>query len=646
MAPHLKRRFPVHCLPRRQCTGKTRKEDTESMNFPKRISILLLTVVLVVSAVLPSFAAVDPQAKGMVGKQIIIPFTYQQVMGVQGTFTFSDKQLFSEISLSSSDGMLLENINGTGKVVCVEVEQSTIVLYLKLTLASAVQPGETCIITFVYEELYSDTERSQTLSESVTLTVVPTVDYTALARLIAQAKALNQNIYTPDSWENLRLALQQAEQAMDALTQNEVDTACQNLQQAIDALVTKVDYSQLKALIQTAKELDETRYTAASWTVLKQALSQAEKALNSIVQREVDVAAQQLKEALDNLEELPISGVDYSELLKQIKIADSLKQQDYTPNSWSVLRIARTLANLALDSDDQDVVDAAAADLKQAIAQLVPVAFIDYSELNRQIAIAESLSSSIYTAQSWKNMQTALQAAKRALQSQKQSEVDRAASVLKQAIADLVRIRSDIDYSLLDEQIRIADSLDKKLYTNVSWDNMQICLQQARLATSSTLQSEVDAAAQNLKRAIDDLVLMNYQRLLDAIAAVQKHIGNDDLAQLWEEMYRLLSDAEVLLQSGDQAAVDACAAQLEDLLVRIIAKLAELSQDVTAPQPYDPNGENCGILSHQVWSILFWISLAINLLLAGVIATYCFIKRKRTSDDTPLVDYDIDDDAE
>lgn len=617
------------------------------MNFQKRISILLLTAVLFVSAILPVFAAVDPQAQGMVGREIVIPFTYEQIMGIQGTFTFSNKQLFSSFSVSSSGGMLLENVSGTGRVVCADVETRTLTLSLKMMLTEEAKAGDICTITFTYEELYSDVDRSDVLTETVTFVVVPTVDYTALERLIRQARALNQNLYTPASWSNLTEALRQAEWAMDSLSQQEVDDAYRNLQQAIDALVTIVDYSRLKALIKTAQGLEEIRYTAASWLALEHALRAAEQALESIVQSEVDDAADQLQQALDNLEELPDGpGVDYSELLKQIKIAESLDQRDYTAASWSVLRIARTLAYVALESDDQEVVDAAALDLKQAIAQLVLIDQVDYTELNKQIAIAESLSRSNYTSISWSAMQTALTAAKQAQNSKKQSEVDTAAANLKKAIAALVRVQSDIDYSLLDQQIRIADNLDKTLYTKASWDNMQIYLQQARLATSSKQQSEVDAAAQNLKRAIENLVLMNYQRLLDAIAAVRQHINNDELAQLWEEMYRLLAEAEVVLQSGDQAAVDACAAQLEDLLVRIIAKLADLSQSVSDQKPTVPNGEYCNVSSHMVWPILFWISLGINLLLAGVIGGYYWMKRKRTSDDTPLVDYDIDDDAE
>ena len=48
---------------------------------------------------------------------------------------------------------------------------------------------------------------------------------------------------------------------------------------------------------------------------------------------------------------------------------------------------------------------------------------------------------------------------------------------------------------------------------------------------------------------------------------------------------------------------------------------------------------------HRVWPILFFISLGLNAILVAVIGMAAAKKKKNAKDDTPLVDYDIGDDA-
>ena len=67
---------------------------------------------------------------------------------------------------------------------------------------------------------------------------------------------------------------------------------------------------------------------------------------------------------------------------------------------------------------------------------------------------------------------------------------------------------------------------------------------------------------------------------------------------------------------------------------------------VEKPVPTDPTDDFCNIGSHIVWIVLFWISFALNVAVVAFIISYYFMKKKKTSDDTPLVDYDITDDVE
>ena len=52
----------------------------------------------------------------------------------------------------------------------------------------------------------------------------------------------------------------------------------------------------------------------------------------------------------------------------------------------------------------------------------------------------------------------------------------------------------------------------------------------------------------------------------------------------------------------------------------------------------------CNISIHKVWPILFFISLAANVVLVVVLVKKNGTKKKNQVDNTPLVDYDISDD--
>ena len=48
---------------------------------------------------------------------------------------------------------------------------------------------------------------------------------------------------------------------------------------------------------------------------------------------------------------------------------------------------------------------------------------------------------------------------------------------------------------------------------------------------------------------------------------------------------------------------------------------------------------------HRIWPILFFISLALNVVFIVVIVVAVIRRKKNAKDDTPLVNYDIGDDA-
>lgn len=148
------------------------------------------------------------------------------------------------------------------------------------------------------------------------------VNTEALKATIAKAEGLKEADYTADSWAAMQTSLTSAKAALEAKeSQEAVDAASASLQSSIDALkaatpaeteeetkddkkdeTAAVDTAALEKVIATAKGLKKNDYTAATWSTLQTALTNAEKALDAKEsQKSVDEAAKTLQAAIDGL---------------------------------------------------------------------------------------------------------------------------------------------------------------------------------------------------------------------------------------------------------------------------------------------------------------------------------------------------------
>lgn len=148
------------------------------------------------------------------------------------------------------------------------------------------------------------------------------VNTEALKATIAKAEGLKESDYTAESWKVMQTSLTSAKAALEAKeSQEAVDAASASLQSSIDALkaatpaeteeetkddkkdeAEAVDTAALEKVIATAKELKKNDYTAATWSTLQTALTNAEKALDAKEsQKSVDEAAKTLQAAIDGL---------------------------------------------------------------------------------------------------------------------------------------------------------------------------------------------------------------------------------------------------------------------------------------------------------------------------------------------------------
>lgn len=206
-----------------------------------------------------------------------------------------------------------------------------------------------------------------------------------------------------------------------------------------------------------------------------------------------------------------------------------------------------------------------------------------------------------------------------------------------------------IDTAELTRQIGIANGLNRNDYSVESWEALVDALMTANRALNGKDQDAADRAAAALKAAIAALVKVDYSALETALAAVEEFISTNPDNEAWLSLAEAVNSGKAALASGDQAAADAAAAQINQLLAQVKAnEEAQKEPEVIiqeVPVEVPPTDDYCNIPAHRVWPVVFFISLAVNIALAVVILVYISRKKRIQHDDTPLVDYDIFDDA-
>ena len=198
-----------------------------------------------------------------------------------------------------------------------------------------------------------------------------------------------------------------------------------------------------------------------------------------------------------------------------------------------------------------------------------------------------------------------------------------------------------------EKQISIASGLKNNGYTDDSWTAMQQALSAAKAVRKDSPQNAVTEAAKSLAASMNALVKMDHTELQQVLTEAGALADSTELVSLWEQLMTAMSRGESLLTSGDQKAVDEAAANIADILTQIQADLEEINTpkivEVEVPVEIMPTDDYCNMAQHSMWPIVLGISVGVNLLLIVVMVVYTVRKKTYDNDDTPLIDYDIDD---
>lgn len=283
-------------------------------------------------------------------------------------------------------------------------------------------------------------------------------DLSGLQKAMEDAAKYVEGTYTPESFQILKDALAAAQSVIDnkASTQEQVDTAQRNLEEAIDGLAKRADKEELIAAIQSAQAEEETLYTSESWSNLQTALANAVSVNEdaNATQEEVDAAKLALRTALANLEENSNPDGKPNKTRLETAIAEAKAEEEalYTPDSWKVMQDALTEAERVFADEEatQAEVTSARQALENAVINLKKR--VDRTALLAAIEAAESKDENEYTADSWSSLQTVLTEAKRVNEDGNATleEVNAAKEALEEAIAQLLEKALVLDLAFED----------------------------------------------------------------------------------------------------------------------------------------------------------------------------------------------------
>ena len=280
----------------------------------------------------------------------------------------------------------------------------------------------------------------------------PQLDTSRLEKAIADAKAVVKESYTTDSYNAMKVVLDEAEDLLkeEAQDQDTIDAKTEALNAAIEALVKRGDVKELSELVKAYEEekLNEEVYTTSTWSVYQTALDAAKAIIkdnSNSDQEKVDAAKTVLEAAKEALEERG----NTDSLKELVTVCEELKEEDFTADTWKVFENALDAAKVIVEDNsdsNQTQVDAAKEALQKAKDDLKEAEKpVDKSMLEEAYNKYKDLKNDGYTENSWKTFKNALDAAKAVLEYEDATaeQVDAALAQLEKAVSGLKKAPID-----------------------------------------------------------------------------------------------------------------------------------------------------------------------------------------------------------
>ena len=328
----------------------------------------------------------------------------------------------------------------------------------------------------------------------------------------------NEKDYTKGSWRAFQSAITEAENVVNAVSNDSVSKAdVQKMQEAGDKLTDArknlVSIKMLNEKIAEAEALFEKSdsYVETTWEALKTALEKAREIVGkaNATQEEVDSALKELESAISGLDSKEVNKTDLQALIDECDAITNKDGKEWTKATWDAfqnqLRLAK-LVNSNQNATQQEVEDAidALQKAKLALKKSGPET-VDKTALKKLIDECKKLTNEgykNYTKASWDVFTAALKKAETVYNNDKatSTEVETAYNDLRDAKEDLKPAADKTDLQALIDECDAITNKDGKEWTKATWDAFQ-----NQLALARKVNSNPNATQQEVEDAIDAL---------------------------------------------------------------------------------------------------------------------------------------------
>ena len=278
-------------------------------------------------------------------------------------------------------------------------------------------------------------------------------DYTKVDAAIAKANALNKNDYK--DFSGVEAAVNAVVRGKNITEESEVDAMAKAIEDAIAALQYKdADYTKVDAAIAKANALNKNDYK--DFSGVEAAVNAVVRGKNITEQGEVDAMAKAIEDAIAALQ---YKYVDYTKVDAAIAKANALKKDEY--KDFSAVEAAVNAVVRDKNITEQGEVDAMAKAIEDAIAAL-QYKDADYTKVDAAIAKANALNKNDY--KDFSGVETAVKAVVRGKNITEQSEVDKMAKAIEDAIAALEKKPASTKPGTSDKSPQTGDTSNLALW--------------------------------------------------------------------------------------------------------------------------------------------------------------------------------------
>ena len=278
-------------------------------------------------------------------------------------------------------------------------------------------------------------------------------DYTKVDAAIAKANALNKNDYK--DFSGVEAAVNAVVRDKNITEQSEVDAMAKAIEDAIAALQYKdADYTKVDAAIAKANALNKNDYK--DFSGVEAAVNAVVRDKNITEQSEVDAMAKAIEDAIAALQ---YKDADYTKVDAAIAKANALNKDNY--KDFTGVEAAVNAVTRGKNLTEQTEVDAMAKAIEDAIAAL-QYKDADYTKVDAAIAKANALNKNDY--KDFSGVEAAVKAVVRGKNITEQSEVDKMAKTIEDAIAALEKKTASTKPGTSDKSPQTGDTSNLALW--------------------------------------------------------------------------------------------------------------------------------------------------------------------------------------